>query len=93
MDTSILFGNSHTQMGFVATDFIITITLSAADATAHIVENPVIHDLLHSFPAAPVNIGLTLALIALLSGVFIKGFKEAIGIAVVLVIVYLLLNR
>jgi hypothetical protein len=50
------------------------------------------HDLLHSFSATPVNIGLTLALVALLSGIFIKGFKEAIGIAVVLVIVYLLLN-
>jgi hypothetical protein len=79
-------------LGFVATDFIITITLSAADATAHIVENPLMHDLLHSFSATPVNIGLTLALVALLSGVFIKGFKEAIGIAVVLVMVYLLLN-
>ncbi|HEV8137834.1 MAG TPA: hypothetical protein VGP85_24355 [Pyrinomonadaceae bacterium] len=79
-------------LGFVATDFIITITLSAADATAHIVENPVMHGLLHSFSATPVNIALTLALVALLSGVFIKGFKEAIGIAVVLVIVYLLLN-
>ncbi len=79
-------------LGFVATDFIITITLSAADATAHIVENPLVHDVFHSFSATPVNIGLTLLLIALLSGVFIKGFKEAIGIAVVLVIVYLLLN-
>jgi hypothetical protein len=79
-------------LGFVATDFIITITLSAADATAHIVENPLVHDLLHGFRATPVSVGLTLALIALLSGVFIKGFKEAIGIAVVLVMVYLLLN-
>jgi hypothetical protein len=79
-------------LGFVATDFIITITLSAADATAHVVENPVMHDLLHGFRATPVNVGITVALITFLSAVFIKGFKEAIGIAVVLVVVYLLLN-
>lgn len=76
-------------LGFVATSFIITITLSAADATAHIVENPfVVHNLtfLHH------EIIVTLILIGFLSAVFLKGFKEAIGIAVVIVIVFLFLN-
>ena len=74
-------------LGFAATDFIITITLSAADATAHLVENPYTHDLLAGHAVAA-----TLVLVALLGGVFLKGFKEAIGIAVVLVGVYLALN-
>src|SRR6185503_13615417 len=73
-------------LGFVATDFIITITLSAADVTAHVVENPLMQGLLHNFNHTTVNIAITLVLIALLSGVFLKGFKEAIGIAVVLVV-------
>ncbi|KAA2256928.1 amino acid transporter [Solihabitans fulvus] len=74
-------------LGFVATDFIITITLSAADATAHAVENP----FMPSFFGGH-NVLLTLVLIALLGVVFLKGFTEAIGIAVGLVGVYLALN-
>ena len=74
-------------LGFVATDFIITITLSAADATAHIVENPLVPEFFHGQAIA-----ITLVLIALLGGVFLKGFREAIGIAVFLVVIYLILN-
>ncbi|HEY6232166.1 MAG TPA: hypothetical protein VIW64_12970 [Pyrinomonadaceae bacterium] len=73
-------------LGFVATDFIITITLSAADATAHIIENPFTPALFKH------QVGVTLVLVALLGGIFLKGFKEAIGIAVILVGCYLLLN-
>lgn len=76
-------------LGFVATDFVITITLSAADATAHVLENPFVQSHL-PFLSHPVYV--TLTLVALLGGVFLKGFKEAIGIAVVLVGVYLFLN-
>jgi hypothetical protein len=73
-------------LGFVATDFIITITLSAADATAHVIENPFTPEILKH------QIGVTLALIAVLGAIFLRGFKEAIGIAVALVVIYLLLN-
>ncbi|HEV2800482.1 MAG TPA: amino acid permease [Pyrinomonadaceae bacterium] len=75
-------------LGFVATDFIITITLSAADATAHILENPYAE----RYNALDHPVVFTLLLVAVLGAVFLKGFKEAIGIAVVLVISYLLLN-
>ncbi|WP_205849734.1 amino acid permease [Nakamurella flava] len=74
-------------LGFAATDFMITMTLSAADATAHLVENPYVpeswggHTLL-----------ITLLLLTALAAVFLRGFSEAIGIAVLLVGVYLLLN-
>jgi len=76
-------------LGFAATGFVITITLSAADATAHIIENPFVHE---NLPSLKHPVALTLILIALLGGVFLKGFKEAIGLAVIIVVVYLLLN-
>ncbi|MGW0767429.1 amino acid transporter [Streptomyces sp. NPDC002676] len=76
-----------TLLGFAATDFLITITLSAADASTHLVENPHLTDVLHGQQMV-----ITLALVALLGAVFLKGFLEAIGVAVALVGIYLVLN-
>ncbi|GAB2890786.1 APC family permease [Streptomyces deserti] len=76
-----------TLLGFAATDFLITITLSAADASTHLVENPHLNSVLHDQ-----RMLITLLLVALLGAVFLKGFLEAIGVAVVLVGVYLALN-
>ncbi|MGB3789592.1 MAG: amino acid transporter [Phormidesmis sp.] len=74
-------------LGFVSTDFIITITLSAADATTHLIQNPLMPAFLQGQ-----QIPITLILVALLGAIFLKGFTEAVGIAVVLVVTYLSLN-
>ena len=77
-------------LGFVATSFIITITLSAADATAHVLENPFVA---HSLPGLLHHeVLITVLLIGLLGLVFLRGFNEAIGIAVGIVIVFIFLN-
>ncbi|MFI8423597.1 APC family permease [Streptomyces sp. NPDC085479] len=76
-----------TLLGFAATDFLITITLSAADASTHLVENPHLESTLHDK-----QVLITMILIALLGAVFLKGFLEAIGVAVALVGIYLALN-
>jgi len=74
-------------LGFALTDFLITITLSAADGAAHAIENPYAPGWLHGQ-----QIGVSLFLVLLLGVVFLRGFSEAIGIAVGLVAVYLGLN-
>ena len=74
-------------LGFAATDFVITMTLSAADAATHATENPYLHPFLHD-----ARMTVTLVLLALLALVFLKGFKEAIQLATAVCIPYLLLN-
>ncbi len=73
-------------LGFAATSFVITMTLSAADATAHIIENP----LVPAWMDHPVVV--TSLLLGLLASIFLRGFREAIWIAVLLVAIYLLVN-
>ena len=63
-------------LGFAGTGFVITVTLSAADAAAHLIHNPLApnwidHPLL-----------LTIVLLLVLGAVFLKGFQEAIMLAV-----------
>ncbi|MDQ2711306.1 MAG: amino acid permease [Acidobacteriota bacterium] len=73
-------------LGFATTDFVITMTLSAADGAAHFTQNPFTPHFMKS------QMGVTLVILAILAAIFLKGFKEAINVAVVLVSVYLFLN-
>lgn len=74
-------------LGFAITDFVITMTLSSADAAVHIVENPHV-----PAEAQHWQFWVTVGLLLLLGAVFMAGFSEAISVAVVLVPVYLSLN-
>jgi hypothetical protein len=80
-------------LGFAATDYVITKTLSAGDAAVHLIENP-------NWPWKPPEgehdvgqqVGVTVALLVLLGGTFLRGFREVIGLAVAIVGTYLVLN-
>ncbi len=76
-------------LGFAATDFVMTMTLSAADATAHLIVNPVLQQL-HIIPHHPILV--TCFLLLLLAGVFLFGFRKAVGLSTLLVASYLALN-
>ena len=73
-------------LGFAATDFVITITLSAADATAHLLQNPLWPSFLSD------RVGLTMVILGVLGAIFLAGFREAIGLAVIIVLSYLVCN-
>jgi hypothetical protein len=73
-------------LGFAATDFVITITLSAADASAHLIQNPLTPPWM-DHPTA-----VTLLLLVILGGIFLRGFREAIALAIGLVALYMTLN-
>jgi hypothetical protein len=74
-------------VGFAATDFIITITLSAADAARHATANPLLHPYLGN-----TDMSLTLGLLAILAVIFLLGFREAIQVATAVAVPFLVLN-
>jgi hypothetical protein len=82
-------------LGFAATDFVITKTLSAADAAVHLIDNPLwqrMPAVVRDLPATQQQTWLTMILLIVLGTVFLRSFKEAISLAVVTVAIYLTLN-
>lgn len=73
-------------LSFAATGFLFTITVCTADAAVHFVQNPWVP------PALRHPFWVTIALILMLGAVFLKGFREAIGVSFILVGSYLALN-
>ncbi|WP_341716106.1 amino acid transporter [Micromonospora sp. FIMYZ51] len=76
-------------LGFVATSWLVTITLSSADATVHLLQNPYLPA---GFGGSTVAVAVTVLLLLVLGGVFLLGFREAVAVAVPLVVAFLVLN-
>jgi hypothetical protein len=74
-------------LGFATTDFVITMTLSAADAARHAIENPILQRYVGDH-----QVLVTLAFLTLLAALFLRGFKDAIGLAMFAAVPYLALN-
>jgi hypothetical protein len=74
-------------LGFAGTDFVITMTLSAADSARHAVENPLLKPYI-----GHLHLAITIALLVLLALVFLRGFGEAIRLAIIVAIPFVLLN-
>ena len=82
-------------LGFAATDFVITMTLSAADAAEHVIHNPLWDKVDQSFDfISPTKhqMVITMGLLVILGALFLRGFREVIGMAVIIVGTYLALN-
>src|SRR5262245_47503410 len=79
-------------LGFAATDFVITKTLSADDAAEHLLANPYWPVKTEQAGKHAQQLALTFVLLVLLGAMFLRGFREVIGLAVVIVGIYLALN-
>jgi hypothetical protein len=77
-------------VGFAATDFVITKTLSAADAAAHLVSNSFWIASTPAWLQAPMPV--TMFLLVLLGAMFIKGYGEVVSLATALVVAYVSLT-
>ena len=77
-------------IGFAATDFVITKTLSAADAAAHLINNSLFAGGAPPWMQNQILVAMTLLL--LLGGMFLKGYQEVVGLATILVAAFLSLS-
>ena len=80
-------------LGFAGTDFVITKTLSGADAAVHLITNPLWPlDVPDDAEKTRQAIYVTSFLLVLLGASFMRGFREVIGLAVIIVGIYLVMN-